>query len=73
MAQWMFLNELEKARSLFLDAYFARYENQSPKVGPTQWDDVNWLDHETERLVLAQFGVGRIVSEEYANEPRTCH
>ena len=52
MAQWMFLNELEKARSLFLDAYFARYENQSPKVGPTQWDDVNWLDHETERLVL---------------------
>jgi hypothetical protein len=52
MAQWMFLSELEKARSLYLDAYFARYGHQSPKTGPTRWIDLNWLDQETERLVL---------------------
>ena len=52
MAQWMFLTELEKARSLYLDAHFARYGEQSPKIGPTQWGDINWLDQETERLVL---------------------
>ena len=52
MAQWIFLTELEKARSLYLDAYFARYGHQSPKIGPTRWNDLNWLDQETERLVL---------------------
>lgn len=52
MAQWMFLSELEKARSLYLDAYFARYEHQSPKIGLKRWSDLNWLDQETERLVL---------------------
>ena len=52
MAQWIFLTELEKARSLYLDAYFARYGHQSPKIGPTRWNDLNWLDQEAERLVL---------------------
>jgi len=52
MAQWMFLNELEKARSLYLDAHFVRYGEQSPKIGPRLWGDINWLDQETERLVL---------------------
>jgi len=52
MAQWMFLTELEKARSLYLDAHFVRYGEQSPKIGPRLWGDINWLDQETERLVL---------------------
>ena len=52
MAQWMFLTELEKARSLYLDAHFVRYGERPPKIGPRQWDDINWLDQETERFVL---------------------
>jgi len=52
MAQWMFLTELEKARSLYLDAHFERYSAQSPTINPIRWSDINWLDQETERLVL---------------------
>ena len=52
MAQWMFLNELEKARSLYLDAYRERYGEKSPKIETEFWDDVNWLDQETDKLIL---------------------
>lgn len=52
MAQWIFLNELQKARSLYLDAYLDRYGQKSPKIEPKYWDDLNWLDQETDRLIL---------------------
>ena len=52
MAQWMFLDELEKARSLYLDAYRERYGSTSPKIEPLLWDNLSWLDQEIEKLVL---------------------
>ena len=52
MAQWMFLSELQRARSLYLDAYLDRYGQKSPKVEPKYWDDLKWLDQELERFVL---------------------
>ncbi len=52
MAQWIFLTELEKARSLYLEAYLERYDEKSPKIETKFWDDVNWLDQETDKLIL---------------------
>ena len=52
VAQWIFLNELQKARSLYLDAYRGRYGEKSPRIETKFWDDVNWLDQETEKLIL---------------------
>lgn len=52
MAQWEFLPDLQKARSLYLDAYRQLYTTESPEVPLEQWDDIAWLDTETERLVI---------------------
>jgi hypothetical protein len=52
MAQWEFLNELQKARSLYLDAYRQLHSSESPEVPSEQWDDIAWLDAETEKLVI---------------------
>ena len=52
MAQWEFLDELQKARSLYLDAYRQLYSTESPKVPSEQWNDIAWLDAETEKLVI---------------------
>ena len=52
MAQWIFLNELEQARSLYLDAYRGKHGFVSPMIERHYWDDMNWLEQETERLVL---------------------
>ena len=51
MAHWEFLNELQKARSLYLDAYRQLREAESPEVPIEKWDDIAWLDAETEKLV----------------------
>ena len=52
MAQWIFLNELEQARSLYLDAYRGKHGFVSPMIERHYWDDMNWLEQETERLIL---------------------
>lgn len=52
MAQWEFLSELQKARSLYLEAYRKLHETQSPDVPSEKWDDIAWLDAETEKLVV---------------------
>ena len=52
MAQWIFLNELEQARSLYLDAYHGKHGSVSPMIERHYWDDMNWLEQETERLIL---------------------
>ena len=52
MAQWEFLNELQQARSLYLDAYRQLHEAESPEVASEKWDDIAWLDAETENLVV---------------------
>lgn len=52
MAQWEFLNEIQKARSLYLDAYRRLYEAESPEVACEKWDDIAWLDSEAEKLVV---------------------
>ena len=52
MAQWGFLSELQKARSLYLDAYRQLHSTESPEVPREQWDDIAWLDAETEKLVI---------------------
>ena len=51
MAQWIFLNELEKARSLYLDAYSEKNGCKAPKIEAELWDDLQWLDRETVCLV----------------------
>ena len=52
MTQWIFLNEIEQARSLYLDAYRQVQGSASPMIGPSKWDDVRWLEEETEKLIL---------------------
>ena len=52
MAQWVFLNEHQKARSLYLDAHRQLYSTESPEIPSERWNDIAWLDAETERLVI---------------------
>ena len=51
MAQWIFLSELDKARHLYLDAYKQLHGEASPEIGSKCWDDIDWLETETDRLV----------------------
>jgi hypothetical protein len=52
MAQWEFLSELQKAQSLYLDAYRRMYQTGSSEVASELWNDLGWLDAETEKLVI---------------------
>ena len=52
MAQWIFLSEIDKARHLYLDAYKQLHGEASPVIEAKYWNDIDWLDRETERLVL---------------------
>ena len=52
MAQWEFLSDLQKAQSLYLDAYTQLYTFESPEVPSERWNDIAWLDAETEKLVI---------------------
>lgn len=52
MAQWEFLSDLQKAQSLYLDAYSQLHSTESPDVPNEQWNDIAWLDAETEKLVI---------------------
>ena len=52
MAQWIFLSELDKARHLYLDAYEQLHGEVSPIIEGKYWDDINWLENETDVLVL---------------------
>jgi len=52
MAQWEFLSDLQKAQSLYLDAYRQLYSIESPEVPSERWSDIAWLDAETEKLVI---------------------
>ena len=53
MAQWEFLSDLHKAQSLYLDAYRQLHSIESPEVPSEQWNNIAWLDAETEKLVVA--------------------
>ena len=52
MAQWEFLSDLQKAQSLYLDAYRQLHSVESPEVSSERWSDIPWLDAETEKLVI---------------------
>ena len=52
MADSEFVSELQKARSLYVDAYRQLHSTESPEVPSEQWDDIAWLDAETEKLVV---------------------
>ena len=51
MAQWIFLSELDKARHLYLDAYKQLHGEVSPLIESKYWDDLAWLETETDQLV----------------------
>ena len=51
MAQWIFLNELDQARHLYLDAYKQLHGEASPLIEDRHWDDLDWLETETDELV----------------------
>lgn len=52
MADSEFVSELQKARSLYVDAYRQLHSTESPEVPSEQWDEIAWLDAETEKLVV---------------------
>ena len=52
MAQWEFLSDLQKAQSLYLDAYRRLHSTESPELPSERWNDIAWLDAETEKLVI---------------------
>ena len=52
MAQWIFLTELQKARALYVDSYKQSQRCNPPIVPPDQWDDMSWLEAETDRLII---------------------
>lgn len=52
MAQWIFLSELDQARRLYLDAYKQLHGEASPVITGKYWDDVDWLETETDELVI---------------------
>ena len=52
MAQWIFLSELDQARHLYLDAYKQLHGEASPVIEGQYWDDVDWLETETDELVI---------------------
>jgi hypothetical protein len=52
MADSEFVSELQTARSLYVDAYRQLHSTESPVVPSEQWDDIAWLDAETEKLVV---------------------
>lgn len=51
MTQWIFLSELDKARHLYLDAYKQLYGEEPPLIESKYWDDLAWLEMETDELV----------------------
>ena len=52
MAQWEFLSDLQKAQSLYLDAHRQFHSIESPEIPSEPWNDIAWLDAETEKLVV---------------------
>ena len=63
MAQWIFLNELEQARSLYLDAYRQSNGSESLMIQPSNWDELSWLELETEKLILSSIKIKEGASE----------
>jgi len=51
VAQWIFLSELDKARHLYLDAYKQLHGKASPLIESMYWDDLHWLETETDEMV----------------------
>ena len=51
MAQWIFLSELDQARHLYLDAYMQLHGEVSPLRKSKYWDDLDWLETETDEMV----------------------
>ena len=51
MAQWIFLSVLDQARHLYLDAYKHLHGEASPVIEDKYWNDVDWLETRTDRLV----------------------
>ena len=51
MAQWIFLSELDQARHLYLDAYKQLHGGASPLIARKYWDDLDWLETETDEMV----------------------
>jgi len=52
MAQWEFFAEIQRAQSLYLDAYRHLHSTDSPEVLNERWNKIAWLDAETEKLVI---------------------
>ena len=51
MAQWIFLSGLDQARHLYLDAYKHLHGEVSPVIEGKNWNDVDWLETQTDKLV----------------------
>lgn len=51
MAQWIFLSKLDQARHLYLDAYKQLHGGVSPLIESKYWDDLDWLETETDEMV----------------------